>query len=191
MKKITIGKLEKICKANEKTVVVNWNKEELEIKKTISLADFSAFVNTVAEVCFDSDNEYKPEYLDFAIRVNTISFYSNIALSSDGEKTFDLLYNTDAYDVIRANVNKEQYDALMNAVEAKIEYMLDVQAREMKKYVMEFNRVINDLSNKLSESFEGIDTDELNNVFHAIGKHGAIDENKIAEVVINNLKNNE
>lgn len=97
--------------------IVQWRSKRIAVRPLLSLSEMMQVVNNVMDACIDRETGYfVPETLDFALRVNVVSMYACVELPEDISLQYTLLYATDLYDTIAANVNKGQLEAIKNAV---------------------------------------------------------------------------
>ena len=129
--------LEKIAYSYKNEVVVEWGGTSFTITPTLTLQGMLKFVDSVVKSCFEQGSgAFLPEAKDFAIRSNLVDTYTEIILPSNLEAQYDILHRTDIVDVILANINMVQFNEMIAAIEAKIDYYAssDVQAMQRQVY---------------------------------------------------------
>ena len=117
-------------------------KYEFNVKRSLSFDEAAEFVASIVVLCFDSDNGiYRPQALDFAIRFCTHDAYANIELPNKKniKRAYDVIYKTDLYDMVKAAVDEEQYEALVHAAVQRIKYERDMA---VSAAVVQINQLI-------------------------------------------------
>lgn len=109
----------------ENEVVIEWGGYEICITRTISLPKMLEFVANAAESCFGDDGSFIPEIMDFAVKSNIISMYTNIKLPKDVKKQYELLYMTNLCEEVVKQVNNQQINEILNSVASKVKYNAD------------------------------------------------------------------
>lgn len=96
---------------------IQWRGRTITVRPFLLLKETSEFVNGVMAVCFDEERGIiYPEFLDFAFRLNLIRRFSDVELPHDADVQYRLLYMTDLYDVVLAEINQDQVDSLKLAI---------------------------------------------------------------------------
>lgn len=186
MKKISVNKWTEAYKELEKETVVEWNGNELHIKKTISYPEMAQIVSEVSGVCFDEHGNYRPENLDFACRAGIVMHYSNLTVPTDGEKAYMLLYGTDAYETVVSKVNIVQLSAIREAIEEKIEYLIETRTKQIASAIEEIRASVNEVVGKIRETADSIgsfDAEQVKSFMNIITESGSLDEAKIVEAL--------
>lgn len=116
-KVVSADKILRYAQSDDVYKVIMWHGVQVILRKFIS---FRECVDCVEEVLRISDNGYRAEMVDFALRANVLMLYTNIGLPSDIEAQYRLLYGSDIYHFILANVNEEQVNSIRYAVELRI-----------------------------------------------------------------------
>lgn len=161
-----------------------------KVRGRVGLADFGSAVMKIARSCF-KDGEYRAWILDYAIRSTVVETYTNIAFNGDDtEAEYRFLTDTDIYENVISNIDEDQFDALITAVDEQI-CALDAQynsarERELGEAVTMLRMVdqkyhqliticeelagddIRDLAKRLQESARDV-TDEVAAVRAAVG----------------------
>lgn len=134
----------------------------LNVRKTLPLNDSMRFVTDVVTSCADVDKgEYTYSGYDFAMRANTIAYYAELKIGkSDMSKLYRLMYETDIYDRVRAVINEDQYDALINAVWGELEYAREMLTSTAGTKTMELLAQVGEFAQtatQMTEQMRGID----------------------------------
>ena len=159
---------------------------EFSVKKCLDFDEAMEFVSSVVALCSDGDsNEYRPQALDFAIRLCTLSAYANIELPGEAniKKAYDAVYNTDIYYMVRSAVDKEQYDALIHAAVQRIKYERDMAvsaaAAQINQLISKMNEVMADgeqIVDQLSSDEMAERMRELERLFMRQSSEKAVDD---------------
>ena len=98
---------------------VRWNGRALKVKPLLAPREMSEFISSVMDAC--AHPEYSgvmmPEFMDLAIRANTVLRYTDAELPETLDGQTELLYGTDLYDTVREHICTAQLDALIHAAE--------------------------------------------------------------------------
>lgn len=170
----------------------NGKKEfEINVKSCLALDEAKMFVKSVSEACASiSTAAYEPEFYDFALKLSTLVFYAGISVPSDLYKAHDVIYNTNIYDVVLEKINSKQYQVLCDAINQRINYVVNTfvstQAARLNDVIEKINGVF-DESNKVigaitSQEFIG----QLNEAVNTISKNSADGNSDDVEVVDEN-----
>ena len=190
MKNVSITKWETLARKNTIEAPVNGLEDvKMSVKYALSLTEMLQFVEDVVALCVDMDTmDYKPEVLEFAIKAETVTMYTNFNTPTDTGKFYDLIYRTDVVDQIIGLINDEQYYEIRMAIDSKIKHLLRVmESQNAMKAEMVLDRV-NAVSDQFESVFNGIDFNEVNNALGSIHKIGNLSEREIASAVLSEVK---
>ena len=95
---------------------VIWHSANIVVKYSLNFIEYVDIYNSIVEGCESPDGEFVPALIDFSIRMNIISFYSNVELPEDPEKLFDVAYSSDLFEIVYKNANTKQIDAIIDSV---------------------------------------------------------------------------
>lgn len=169
---ITAEKIEKVIDT-KKVVKDVWEGMNITIKPTLTLAEVLTMVSTVVKTCFsEEEGTYLPEVKDFAIKKCILEIYANIKLSNDPSKDYDIIYNSDLVDFIMANINRQQFSEIMAAIDSKIEYTKQTNVSMINHQMNELLTSLGELSNKISDIFSGVNSEDIGNLVQAISNGG-------------------
>lgn len=183
-KKVSINTLESAMKAiGSNTVTVQWGGADVVIKKQLSLKDMLTFASNVSDSCFSDEYGFMPEMLDFAIRSNVLEMYANFNLPNNIEKRFELLYRTDAFDMVMENIDRHQFDTLIDAVDRKIDYMCDVNISSVRREMEKLVASMEELHSNAEKIFGGMDADDMKKIVSVLAS-GSVDEKKLVDALV-------
>lgn len=170
----------------------NGKKEfEISVKSCLTLDEAKMFVKTVSDACASfSTAAYEPEFYDFALKLSTLVFYAGISVPTDLYKAHDVIYNTNIYDVVLGKINGEQYRVLCDAINRRIDYVVNtfvsVQAARLNEVIERINGVF-DESNKVISAITSQEfVSQLNEAVNSISSGKADDKSDDVEVVDEN-----
>lgn len=98
---------------------VNWHGQIIKIRYLLSRSEEWDLIHSILKCAtgtFDDSNYVVPEMLDLATRANIVISYAGIELPPNIDDQHKLLYSSDLFDVIIANINKAQYASIMNSI---------------------------------------------------------------------------
>lgn len=119
MSAITVMNGEELLKAaslsSKKTKTIDWRGRPLTIKEQISLQEYLGVIQHILNDC-SRDNGVAYELVDFVTRVNIIGSFAFIDLPKDAHKLYEVVYNTDLYTTVLANVQTWQINNILEAI---------------------------------------------------------------------------
>lgn len=182
--KISINALEKVAKEFQNEVTFEWQGLQVTVKHVLSLEEFVDFVRSVVRCCFSEETgEYMPEARDVCIRSNILDHYANFTMPKNSATQFDLVWKTDAVDVVLDRVNEEQFKELLRCIDREIEYMVAGDIERIRVNVTDTVNAMSDVVDKFNELFGGISPEDMQSMVGAISEHG-MDEEKLAQAVL-------
>lgn len=187
VKKISVNALEKAIKTvYVPTVTKEWNGLSIVIKKKLNLAETMLFIDSVVSSCIIGENgDYAPEIKSYAVRSLAIALYTNLRLPSDEDKIYDVLYGNGLWELVTANIAKDQFDDIMKAIDSKIEYLSYSNAAVVNQQAEELYSTIEELSQKIATLFDGVESDDVKNIVSSFA-NGGIDEEKLMQAYLGN-----
>lgn len=186
--KVSVATIEKVMKERfaGEPKTFDWYGVEIEHKENIPMEYAVTFVNNVVDTCFDKDGNYIPEFKDFLIRSFTVQMYSNVRLPQDLKKQYDILYNSDLYNVLIQHVDIVQYDTLLMAIDEKLEYRRNADVMTMR---MTLNNLIAQFQN-FGEQLNQVEIEDVRNIAGAINGVD-LDEEKFVDAILNRKPDSE
>lgn len=150
-KKITFGMIaaDMVKPENETVVFAGKNREyTITVKRSLDISDAMSFIDSIVLPCADvSSGRYSPELFDLMVRMSTLVYYAGFDVPEPGEENvaiaYDVLYNTDIYDRVRAVVDGEQFQSLVYGAKECVEH-----AKEM---------IVSSQASRLNELLEKMD----------------------------------
>lgn len=186
-KKVSISFMDKVLKNMNNTVTKQWFDIDVQIKRNISLTDTLEMVDEVASCCFLEDGSYIPEMKDFVLRCNVLTRYANFTLPEKLEHKYELVYGTDAVDFVLGNINIEQYDAIVCAIEEKLAYLRDTNVAGIERKMYEAVDAFDKLQDKLADMFDGVTAENMAKIASAIAD-GQFSEERLVQAYAKQLK---
>ena len=171
--------------------IIEYGDATIEVKPVLSYPEMLVFVDFVKNACFDDDTgEYKPEMMDFAIRYAILETYTNIDVPDNYFEAYSFLYNNDELLMnIRDVISDSQFTEIINAIDKKIQAVVDTKANELLNEMSEMYNELSGLLKVLGEQFDGIDEGDIKNMVDAISKSN-LDEDKFVESYMNHVNKN-
>ena len=186
-KKVSITKFESALDKTQtiETLLAGTQDVIITIKKILPLTEMMAFVHEVVDACIDgSTGEYIPEAYDFAIRTSVLTRYANFTMPSNLEKQYLLVYNTNAYHQVVSYIDNNQFNSIISAIDKKIAFMLDIMASATASKVNEIINKFSKIADIGEKVFGGSSPDEMASVIDNISKLNNLNEQEIANVVL-------
>ena len=158
MKRISVNALERVVKDLDDGIITkNWRSNEVSIKRRLGLYE---------------------TMLDFAIRCSVLEMYANFTLPENVERKYDFVYGCDAYEFVLNEIDEEQFDIIMDAIDEKIEHIANAQADAVMQKANEMIASLEQLESQLSTVFAGIGAEDMAGIVNAL-KSGTLDEERL------------
>ena len=187
-KRISISVMDKIIKERfDNTVTEQWCDIEVRIKKTLSFTEMMEFVNDVVLSCFQEDGGFVPEVMDFAIKNNILTKYANFSLPDNLEHRYEIIYKTDAVDMVCSKISGAQLNEIIASINRKVEFLCDSNALMIKRQVNDLISSFNDLQTRTVGMFDGISADDIAKLADVLSS-GKLDEGKIVEAYLDKTR---
>lgn len=189
-KRVSINTMDGIIKDRfENVVTVQWCDIDVKIKKNLSFTEMLEFVNDVVMSCFQEDGGFMPEVMDFAIKSNIMTKYANFSMPDNLEHRYEILYRTDAVDMVCGQINGAQLNEIISSINKKIEYMCNSNAMMIQNRMNALVSAFEDMQGKTEELFKGISADDISKIASAVAD-GSLNEEKIVEAYLNKITTN-
>lgn len=180
VKHISVNEFEKAVKENfENIVIKEWCGIPVTITKTIPLADVMAIVATVTNNCFTDDGSYLPEATQALIDCSIVEYYTNISLPKSLVARYELVQKSHILDLILQEINTNQYNDIIIATHAKIDYLRDVNVSEFKKAVEQMSTGLNEIRDTVINSLNGLTADDIRKVIEVFSDSSSIEEKAV------------
>lgn len=180
-KKVSISAVDNIigeCFLN--VVTEQWDDVEGKMRRSIPFTEVLAFVDDVVQSCFQRNGAYVPEVLDFAIKSNIISKYTNVSMPDNLEHRYAILYNSDLVDFVCQHINMQQLQEMVNSINRKLAYMCDTNTVSVQNRLNDLISAFETMQEKTEAMFGDVMPDDMTRLVGAIGD-GALTEEKIVE----------
>lgn len=180
-KRVSISAIEKVIKENyTPTETIDWHGVEITIKHSLSLEEMMKFVSLVTNSCFSESGEYIPESKAFVIKNCVIESYTNIALPSNTSSRYDLIYKSDIVSIILPHIDMEQFNAISEAIDKKIENIARANVGLVNKKAVELFSSIENIQEQFSNLMSGVTAEDIARLARAIS-NSTLDEKKLVE----------
>lgn len=187
-KKIPIDSFDKVARGQAVTdVIVDWHGVEVTIKYIIGLTDMMEFVHDAAESCFSESGSFIPEVMDFAIKSNILSRYTNLTLPDDLEHRYALIYGSDITEIICDHINDEQLKEIVAAIKRKVNYACDAKVALIQQKASEMLNAFEELSRQTENMFANVSQEDIQRLLSAI-TNGKIDEDALVKAYLKQTK---
>ena len=179
-KRISVNAFERVMKKDfENTEVFDWHGVEVTVRRTIPFREVLEFVGSAAESCFTSDTgDYVPEAKDFAIYSNVLERYANFTMPEKLDAQYELIYGTDAFEAVREHIDQAQLNSICRAIDEKVRYRTQTNIEAVQKQFDELSAVCERIQERLSETFNGVNKEDIHALLRALGERG-FDEEKL------------
>ena len=169
MAKITMAKLDEVIKhfhdkGTEVTFQTFGEPVKIEVKTTIPAEQMQELVLGVVRTQFGENEEtgellYLPELRALALAANVLHYYTNLKDDIGNDRLVEMLYNTGMYAKIVEAISFEQYSAIKEAADARVEW---IKAQTVAGHTAEIRKVLE----KLDAATEALSTmtSEFSNV---------------------------
>lgn len=180
-KKVSISAVDNIISERFLNVVTEqWYDVEVKMRRSLPFTDVLAFVDDVVQSCFQRNGVYVPEVLDFAIKSNIISKYTNVSMPDNLEHRYAILYNSDLVDFVCQHINMQQLQEMVNSINRKLAYMCDTNTVSVQNRLNDLISAFETMQEKTAAMFSDVTPDDMTRLVGAIGD-GALTEEKIVE----------
>lgn len=180
-KKVSISAVDNVISERFlNTTSEQWYDVEVKMRRSIPFTDMLTFVNDVVESCFQRDGVYTPEVLDFAIKSNIISRYTNVSLPDKLEHRYAILYCSDLVDFVCQHINMQQVQEMVTSINRKLAYMCDTNTVSVQNRLNDLISAFETMQEKTEAMFSNVTPDDMTRLVGAIGD-GALTEEKIVE----------
>ena len=192
VKKVSVSALDTILKNTYDPVeVVEWNGVEFTIQKSLEMDDMLNFVDSVVRSCFSAaTNEYRPEAKDFAVRVNIMTRYANIAMPNKVEHQYSLAVCSGVVEMIMEHINRAQFNEMMRAIDAKVNNLAAANVEMMNMKFDELVSSFDDMQKRLTQTFADITSDDIKKIAEGLSVNGMPSDKGIVDAYLDH-KNKE
>ena len=188
-KKISINAFENIVKEKFlNTFTANWNGLDITFTYTIGLEDVLAIVEEVSDNCFLSDGKFIPGVMMPLLYGAVISRYTNLSMPSNLSARYDLIARSGIMEFIMDNINIDQFNQIVDAVERKVDYMCESNTVEFNRAVDKLTGSLGEMKSQTEELLSGIKAEDIKRVMKFMSNDGAKEE-KVTEGYLQLFKN--
>lgn len=170
------------------TVKKTWQGMTFEIKRVLSFAEMTEFIDSVMSLCFSDSYLYLPEVRDFAINSCIIDYYTNIDIVDDVNTRYNTIYCTNLIEQIKKEINTNQLDNILDALDEKIDYRVSTNIDALLSQVDNIVQTLENFAQKAQDSFKDLTPDDIKGFVSSINS-GALDEEKIVKAYFDSREN--
>lgn len=179
--KVTAHDLLEAISEIEQTTTIGYCGLKVQVKNYLSPAEMFGFVGDVVSVCFDDDTgAYHPEVKDFAYRCEVIERYTGIELPDDMDERCLLAYESKLVDAIEDVAEYKQLSAIQIAIDKALEHKANQSIEQLNLRMGAIASAFEELENKLTDMFSGVDSDDLAKLTQAVA-NGGFDEARLVD----------
>ena len=195
MEKINYDVVKSVIDSGNNISKLVWNGIEIEVKQFLTMQEMFEFTNSVFDACFrHEDGEYRPEVKDFMVRSYILDIYTNIEVPDDLESRYEMVYRCDIIPEVMRYIDKTQFNAIMAAIDCKIEDKLSTNVerfeREIEQKMVVIDNMIEEFVGYFNSIFDGIDNETIRQIAGAISNM-SIDPAVLAKSVVEARQGNE
>lgn len=178
----------------DKFTEVEWNGLKIRVRDSISLEEYSEFINYVVGCNFAGANgEYTPEMSSLAFGRAILLFYTNVELPADLDKQYSLIMGGKTYCenlvfTIEEHISDAQLHDLRKAIDKNVDYLLRTKLSVINSRLEKAVDGIEQIANLISEAFGGVDEDTVQKLVSALG-NSVFDEEKLVKAFVNSKFN--
>lgn len=182
--KISISSLDRVIKESfASTNIAEWHGLDISIKYNLSFTEMLEFVNDVVMSCFQSNGGFMPEVMNFAIRSNILSKYTNLSLPDRLEHRYEIVYNSDVVDFVSEYIDIDQLREITSSIDRKISYLCNANVMNIQKQMTKLLSAFEDVQQKTSDMFANFTPDDLTKIMGALDG-GGLNEEKIVRAYL-------
>lgn len=184
--RISINKLEGMLNTPMVSVPLPGDPEtEVKIKYNLSLSEMLQFIEDVVSSCVDAESgKFYPEIMWFSIHSAVLTMYANFNLPSNVEKQYNLVYNTDAVELVMGHINRNQYDEIVNAIQNRIDHERKIMENTMLDKMSELVSRITAYMQQSDTLFGSVDSEDMSSLVKNLADIGKIDEDKLIHALV-------
>lgn len=114
----TILKIEDILKnanqhLNNNVRQFSWHGKQVKYKYSLSRSEQTELEQIIVECCVNHEAEQVvPSLYDISFKINVLGSYIYMEKPAEIDDVFNLIYNTDLYEVVSKLINQEQLNAI-------------------------------------------------------------------------------
>lgn len=164
---------------NNNVTHIQWHGLDIEIKKELDFDDAVAFSNHICDLCFLESGEYVPEMFDFALRSCVIEYHTNVELSNDLDKRYEIVYRTDLYDEVSDKVESVQYYDLIDCAHDRVSRRLEIDEEDIKSRLTVIADKFDTLADEIASVYKDVDSDTLKTIANVASKMENVSEEDI------------
>lgn len=183
MNKDTVTKIisDEVFEKNTNTVA--WCGNEITITTLLDAYTASSIVSNAVAGCFDAEGNYIPDGQDFLFRVLIVAAYTDIEMPDDNDVKYALVYGTDIFDVVVANVNSAQLGSIAKQIDDSVEYTKKMHTEAMTSKLIDLNSMINSIVADLGRIVGDVSAEDIQKLVSAISD-SKFDEAKLAKAIV-------
>lgn len=173
-----------------KTNTIDYKGIKITIKNSISLNDIREIIEIVSTSCVDVDmGTYEPALKSFLIDLEIILYYTNIRMPKDLKSQYDIITQTDLFNVILPYINAAQYTEIVNGVDSKIAFLLNSVNNLATAETMKLTKDIEYMTEILKNALDNISNDGIRELTDALNNASNSKKVSVPALAENNFEN--
>ncbi len=189
--RISINKLEGMLNTLTASVPLPGDPNvEVKIKHNLSLNEMLQFVENVVSSCVDAESgKFYPEIMWFSIYSSVLTMYTNFNLPSNVEKQYELIYNTDAVELVMGYINRGQYEEIVDAIRGRIDHERKMMENALFGKMSDLVERMTTYAQQSDTLFGSVDSEDMSSLVRNLANIGKIDEDKLIHALIESRRN--
>ena len=176
-KKISVNAFEKAGKERcSNTFEAKWHDLDITFTYTIGLEDVLSIIEEVSSNCFLSDGTFVPGVMMPLLYGAVISKYTNISLPANLSSRYDLIARSGIMEFIMDNINVDQFNQIVDAIERKVDYLCDSNTAEFSRAVAEMTVSLGDMKARTEELMSSISSADITQILSFISDEGDVEK---------------
>lgn len=165
-------KFNEISTKEIKSNVIKIKRNKVNIKETISLEKFAQFATSVANACFEKNEDesitFRPYYKDVVFNYSIVDYFTDIELEDVSVNDFwDFSISSDMESIV-SKVSPEIISELNTAIDTLIEFECEKLINSKQSGFDKLVSTINEWATNHGNDFEGVDIKGFINKFSTI-----------------------
>lgn len=161
---------------------INGNSKKIKVKPRLSLMEVYNFSRSVVEKVINEElGVVVCAWKDFAIKLTTLRYYTDLKLPDEIDAGYDFIYNNNVYEKIvgATDFDFDFYTCLIGSVEEQLDFEMQKIAKKSK--LDEIYDWVLGLTKKFGDDFE---PSKIAEALPMLANVGQLDEEKIVSTVL-------
>lgn len=164
------------------TEVVNTPHGDITVTTVLNTNLVQAVVETIANTCFDSEGNYRPDLIDITYQIVIVSAYTDVELPDDFEDKCAFIYASDICRLVEEKINVHQLRAIKRSVDELIKYRIRTNVSAVESSLIAATGEMNAVVGQFREMYSGVSGEDIKALVGAISET-KLDERKLVEAI--------